>query len=208
MRGAFNPVIQLLCAAGLNVLAPNVRGSTGYGTTYAQLDDRDLRWDSVRDGSAAAEFLTSSGIATTVGAEGVSYGGFMAVAVMIDSPSLWQAGVDIVGIADWETYFRSTPGWRRPLRAESYGDPDRPEDVAFLRRFSPLRRAKELQAPLLIVHDRHDPRVPVSEAELIASAAPGCELIVVEREGHCFVQGDNREAVFARVLDFLLDHLQ
>src|SRR5439155_679878 len=84
------PILRMLLAAGLDVFAPNVLGSTGYGIRYFSLDDKELRWDSVRDGCEAARWLKREGLATKTAAMGGSYGGFMTLAVLVERPGLWR----------------------------------------------------------------------------------------------------------------------
>ena len=205
-RGNFNQTAQLLLAGGLDVLMPNVRGSTGYGIEFFSLDDKELRWDSVRDGCEAARYLKREGLATRTAAFGGSYGGFMTLAVLVEDPDLWDAAVDIVGIADWHSFFRGTSGWRRALRAIEYGDPDIPAEGEFLAEFSPLRRAHAIKAPLLVLHGRNDPRVPVGEAEQIALATEA-ELMIFDDEGHGIVRHANRIRAYGRALRFLQEKL-
>ena len=205
-RGNFNQVVQLLLAAGFDVLLPNVRGSTGYGVRFFSLDDKELRWDSVRDGCEAARHLKREGYATRTAAMGGSYGGFMTLAVLVEDPELWDAAVDIVGIADWHSFFRNTSGWRRALRAAEYGDPEIPHEAEFLAEFSPLRRAHTIRAPLLVLHGRNDVRVPVSEAEQIVRAT-GAELLIFDDEGHGIVRHGNRVRAYGRALNFLSEKL-
>src|SRR5947209_1125518 len=166
-RGGYLPAAQLLTSIGINVMLPNVRGSTGYGIRYQSLDDRTLRWNSVKDGCEAARTLKSSSLATRTAAIGGSYGGFMTLAVLVEDPELWDAGVDTVGIADWHTFFQNMPPWRGVLRKREYGDPDGAESE-FLRQISPIHAAHTIRAPLLIVHGRNQPRVPVHESDRIA----------------------------------------
>jgi dipeptidyl aminopeptidase/acylaminoacyl peptidase len=207
LRGNYNPVLQMLLAAGINVFAPNVRGSTGYGVRYAGLDDRELRWDSVRDGCEAGRHLKREGLAMRLAAMGASYGGFMTLAVLVEDPDLWDAGVDVVGIADWHTFFKHTSGWRRAVRATEYGDPEKQPDAEFLAEFSPLRRAHTIRAPLLVIHGRNDVRVPVGEAEQISQAAKEAELMVFDDEGHGLVRHQNRVRGYGRALAFLAERL-
>jgi dipeptidyl aminopeptidase/acylaminoacyl peptidase len=204
-RAAFQPVIAMWNAAGFDVLAPNVRGSTGYGRRYYELDDRDLRWDSVRDGCEAGSWLRAEGHATRLIAMGGSYGGFMTLAVLVEAPELWDAAVDIVGIADWDSFFRNMSGWRRAHRAAEYGDPATPGG-AFLAELSPLRRAGRIRAPLLIIHGANDVRVPLSEAVQIHAAAPGSELLVFDDEGHGILKHGNRARAYGRALAFVREH--
>ncbi len=206
-RGNFIPQLQMWVCAGYDVLAPNVRGSTGYGFTYAGLDDREKRWDAVRDAVALARSVKDSGDADRLVAMGGSYGGFMTLAVLVEAPDLWDAAVDVVGIADWHSFFRNTSGWRRAQRASEYGDPLREPDGTFLAEFSPLRRAHRIRAHLLVIHGRNDPRVPVGEATQIAEAVPGAELLILEDEGHGIARAQNRSRAYGRALSFVTERI-
>jgi dipeptidyl aminopeptidase/acylaminoacyl peptidase len=196
----------MLLAAGFDVLAPNVRGSTGYGVRYFSLDDKELRWDSVRDGCEAARWLKREGYATKTAAMGGSYGGFMTLAVLVEDPDLWDAAVDTVGIADWHTFFANTSGWRRAQRAAEYGDPAVPAEAEFLASFSPLRRVEAIRTPLLVIHGRNDVRVPVTEAEQIARAT-GARALIFDDEGHGIVKHGNRVRAYGAALEFLTERL-
>lgn len=204
-RAEYRPLYHLLNAIGMDVLAPNVRGSTGYGLRFQSLDDRTLRWNSVLDGCAAARWLKSTGQATRIAAAGGSYGGFMTLAVIVAEPDLWDAAVDTVGIARWRTFFENMPPWRGVLRQREYGDPFGAE-AEFLESISPIHRAGSIRAPLLVVHGRNDPRVPVAESIQIAEAA-GAELLIFEDEGHGIARHENQIVYHRRILDFLLDKL-
>lgn len=205
-RAHFNPQIAMWNAAEFNVLAPNVRGSTGYGRRFYSIDDRELRWDAVRDGVEAGRWLRQTGRATRLVAMGTSYGGYMTLAVLVEDPDLWDAAVDIVGVTDFHSFFANTSGWRRAMRAAEYGDPDS-SDSEFLAEFSPLRRAHRIKAPLLIIHGRNDVRVPLTEAYQIHEAAPDSELLVFDDEGHGILRHGNRARAFARVLEFVRHRL-
>ena len=204
-RATFNPQAHLLNSIGINLLLPNVRGSTGFGMRFQSLDDKTLRWDGVKDGCEAARHLKRTGVATKTAAMGGSYGGFMTLAVLVEDPELWDAGVDVVGIADWHTFFANMPPWRGVLRVHEYGDPNGPE-AEFLREISPIHRAHLIKAPLLVVHGRNDPRVPVEESEQIARAT-GAELMIFEDEGHGIAALTNQVTFNRRVLEFLAANL-
>ena len=205
-RGGYLPAAQLLTSIGINVMLPNVRGSTGYGIRYQSLDDRTLRWNSVKDGCEAARTLKSSSLATRTAAIGGSYGGFMTLAVLVEDPELWDAGVDTVGIADWHTFFENMPPWRGVLRMNEYGDPNGPESE-FLREISPIHRAGTIKAPLLVIHGRNDPRVPVGESIQIAEAVAQSELLIFEDEGHGVATLPNQVTANSKMLEFLAAHL-
>lgn len=205
-RADYLPAAQLLTSIGINVLLPNVRGSTGYGIRFQSLDDKTLRWNGVKDGCEGARYLKGSGLATRTAAMGGSYGGFMTLAVLVEDPDLWDAGVDIVGIADWHTFFRNMPPWRGVLRINEYGDPNGPE-VDFLREISPVHRAGTIKAKLLVIHGRNDPRVPVAESIQISEAVAGSELVIFEDEGHGVVKLPNQVTANGKILEFLAAHV-
>ncbi|MDQ3184445.1 MAG: S9 family peptidase, partial [Actinomycetota bacterium] len=165
-RPAFAPVTQYLLDRGLAVFFPNVRGSTGYGKAFTHLDDVGLRMDSVADLAYAAHWLRERGHGS-VAVMGGSYGGFMVLAALTEYPELWTAGVDIVGIANLVTFLENTGSYRRSLREPEYGSLEK--DRAFLESISPIHKAGEITAPLMVVHGKNDPRVPVGEAEQIVA---------------------------------------
>jgi dipeptidyl aminopeptidase/acylaminoacyl peptidase len=208
---SFNPVVQYFTARGFMVVAPNVRGSTGYGKAYSHLDDLERRPDAVRDLAAGAEWLAASGQAhpRRIAVMGGSYGGYMVLAALTDRPDLWAAGVDIVGIANFVTFLERTGPWRRRQREAEYGSLER--DRALLERLSPLQRADRIVAPLLVIHGANDPRVPVSEAEQIVatlrSRGRPVEYLRYEDEGHGLVRLPNRLDAYPKIADFLERHL-
>ncbi|MDY0393409.1 alpha/beta fold hydrolase [Virgibacillus halophilus] len=123
IRSEYNPVIQYLAANGFAVVAPNVRGSMGYGREYVQLDDVRKRMDSVADLNWLAKDLIETHHIDPgkIGIMGRSYGGFMVLAAMTHYPDVWSAGVDIVGISHFRTFLENTGEWRRKLREFEYG---------------------------------------------------------------------------------------
>jgi dipeptidyl aminopeptidase/acylaminoacyl peptidase len=209
-RPGFNPLVQFFVSMGLTVIAPNVRGSTGYGRTYTHLDDVRLRMNSVADIERLVAHLKKSGeIDAKAAVIGGSYGGFMVLACMYRYPKLWAAGVDIVGISNFVTFLENTGPWRRKLRAIEYGDPVRDRD--FLERISPLNNATKIVAPLLMIHGTNDPRVPFKETKQIERELKRlgrkAEVLVFRDEGHGLVKLKNRIKGYTAAAEFLLEHL-
>lgn len=208
----FDPVIQYLVQCGYVVLAPNVRGSSGYGKAYMALDDIELRMDSVADARAAAEWLVASGWAhpRRIAAFGSSYGGFMVLASLCTYPETWAAGVDLAGQASWVTFLENTHPFRRRRCEVEYGSLER--DRAFLERISPLRHADRIRSPLLAVHGEQDPRVPVGETQQIVSALEArgvpVEFIRLPDEGHGISKLANQLRVYPEIVRFLDRHLR
>ena len=211
-RPTFNPVIQYFVQRGYGVLAPNVRGSSGYGYEYQSLDDVRLRMHSVADLRSAALWLAESGIADVrrIAVMGGSYGGFMVLAALTTYPDLWAAGVDIVGIANFVTFLENTGPWRRKLREPEYGSLER--DREYLEEISPIRSADKIAAPLFVLHGANDPRVPAGEAEQIATAVRArglpVEHLVFDDEGHGLVKRHNRLIAYPAIGRFLDEHLK
>ncbi len=211
-RPAFNPVIQYLAANGYAVLAPNVRGSSGYGYEYQSLDDVRLRMDSVADLAAAVRWLSAKGIADPqrIAVMGGSYGGFMTLAAVTTYPDLWAAGVDIVGIANFVTFLENTGPWRRKLREPEYGSLENDRD--FLEAISPIHHVDAITAALFVVHGANDPRVPVGEAEQIVAALQArnvpVEYLRFEDEGHGLIKRANRVKAYPEIARFLDTHVK
>ena len=207
-RPSFAPVTQYLLGRGYAVFAPNVRGSTGYGKAYTHLDDVRLRMDSVRDLAHAAYWLRGRGH-EKIAVMGGSYGGFMVLAALTEYPDLWSAGVDIVGIANLVTFLQNTGSYRRKLREPEYGSLE--NDGDFLRSISPIHKADRITAPLMVVHGKNDPRVPVGEAEQIVDRVRanggGVEYLLYEDEGHGLAKLKNRLDAYPKIVAFLNGHL-
>jgi len=207
-RPLFAPVTQYLLGRGYAVFSPNVRGSTGYGKTFTHLDDVYLRMDSVKDLAHAAHWLRDRGH-ERVAVMGGSYGGFMVLAALTEYPELWTAGVDIVGIANMVTFLENTGSYRRALREPEYGSLER--DREFLASISPIHKADEITAPLMVIHGKNDPRVPVGEAEQIVQRVHEnggtVEYLLYEDEGHGLAKLKNRLDAYPKIATFLDEHL-
>src|SRR5690606_37647661 len=103
---------------GVAVLAPNVRGSDGYGKTYLRLDNGVLREDSVRDIGGLLDWIATQPELDheRVAVYGGSYGGYMVLASLIHFGERLRAGVDVVGISSFVTFLENTRGYRQDLR--------------------------------------------------------------------------------------------
>ncbi|MHB1835387.1 MAG: S9 family peptidase, partial [Solirubrobacteraceae bacterium] len=203
---AFHPIVQGLALAGYGVVVPNVRGSTGYGKRYAALDDTTRRLDSVHDLEAVHGYLQSAGFDSARAALwGGSYGGYMVLAGLAFQPQLWAAGVDIVGISNLVSFLERTSAYRRAHREREYGSLK--HDREFLEAASPLTHAEQIRAPLMVIHGRNDPRVPVTEAEQLVEVlrrrGVPCELAIYEDEGHGLARLSNRLDAYPRAVAFL-----
>ncbi len=210
-RPGFDPWIEYLVnELGFAVLAPNVRGSSGYGREYLALDNGVLREDAVKDIGALIVWI---GLQSTFDAKhlvvaGGSYGGYLALATLVNYSDRLRGGVDASGIADFVSFLTNTAPYRQNLRRAEYGDERDPEMRSFLRRISPLTNAERITRPLLVVQGKNDPRVPVSEAEAIVNTvrAKGGEVwyLLAADEGHGYRKKQNRDAYYRTFAQFLM----
>jgi dipeptidyl aminopeptidase/acylaminoacyl peptidase len=206
-RPDFDLRFQYFLSRGYALLVTNVRGSTGYGRAYMQLDDLELRMDSVADLKHAVLWLRERAEidAQRIAIYGRSYGGYMVLAAMTEYPELFAAGVDVVGIANWETFMERTSPWRRAHREREYGSLENHRDL--LRRISPIHKAERITAPLLVIAGDNDPRVPLYESEQIVervrNAGGTVEFIHYADEGHKIAKLPNLIDSFTQMGEFL-----
>jgi dipeptidyl aminopeptidase/acylaminoacyl peptidase len=198
---------------GLAVILPNVRGSAGYGKTFASLDNGQQRENAVKDIGALLDWIAQQpGLdARRVAVYGGSYGGYMALAAMARYPHRFAAGVAVSGISNFTTFLQSTQDYRRDLRRREYGDERDPAMHEFFARISPIAHVQSLTRPMLIAHGANDPRVPLSEAEQLVAALNhnGAQpwFILARDEGHGFTRRSNRDFVQSALALFLREHL-
>lgn len=213
-RPQFDPILQYYVATrGIAVLAPNVRGSTGYGLRYMNLDDGFKRRDAIRDIGALLDWIgTRRDLnAARVGIYGASYGGYMVLATLTEYRERLVAGASMVGMSNLVTFLEQTSDYRRDLRRAEYGDERDPEMRTFLSSISPLHRADEIRSALLVAHGESDPRVPLAEAESVVRAVRNAGLdtwfFVARGEGHSFRKRRNRDAFYYTLAEFFERYL-
>ena len=205
-RPGFIAQFQYYLSKGIAVVAPNVRGSSGYGKRYMDLDNYKLRMDSVRDGGAILEDLVKSGISkpNRFIASGGSYGGFMTVASMAQFADDYICGIDNVGVVDLINFLENTSSYRRHLREAEYGPL---ADREFLASVSPTNMAEKIKGELFVFHGANDPRVPVSDAYILIDklkkAGRKVQKHIFEDEGHGYRKKENRDIYFKESAGFI-----
>jgi dipeptidyl aminopeptidase/acylaminoacyl peptidase len=194
---------------GMAVIAPNVRGSAGYGKSYLKLDDGRRREDSVRDIGALLDWIETQPDLDPgrVVVSGGSYGGYMVLASLVHYSDRLTAGVERVGISNFVSFLTNTEEYRRDLRRAEYGDERDPEMRAFLEAISPLNQVGRIDRPLLIFQGANDPRVPAGESEQIHRAlrergVPVWYVLALD-EGHGFRKKANSDYAAAATALFL-----
>jgi dipeptidyl aminopeptidase/acylaminoacyl peptidase len=209
-RPHWDPFVQFLVnELGYAVIAPNVRGSSGYGKSFLRLDNGVLREDAVRD---IGSLLFWIGLQPAfdrdhVAVMGGSYGGYMALASLVAYSDRLRGGIDVSGISNFVTFLGSTSPYRRDTRREEYGDERDPRMRVFLNRISPLNNSLQIRRPLLVVQGLNDPRVPPSESQQMVYRirAKGGEAwyLAAKDEGHGFRKKANQDVYLQTAAMFL-----
>jgi pimeloyl-ACP methyl ester carboxylesterase len=209
------PLIQFLTLRGFSVFVPNVRGSTGYGLSYTKHVDRDWggkdRLDHVH---AMTTVLSKDKRVDTSRAAivGRSYGGYMTLTLAGQHPELWKAACDMFGPYDLLTFSDRIPETWKPYFKIALGDPEIPEEKAFLIERSPKTHLNKMTCPMLVIQGRNDPRVVAKESEDLTAElrkkGKKIELLVFEDEGHDVLKYNNRVACYNAITDFFAKYLK
>jgi dipeptidyl aminopeptidase/acylaminoacyl peptidase len=209
-RPVFDPWIEYIVnELGFAVLAPNVRGSSGYGASFASLDQGMLREDAVKDVGALLVWLSLDPRfdAKHVVISGTDYGGSLALAALVNYSERLRGAVDFGGITDFIGFLSNAPPYRQSQARAEFGDERDPDTRAFLRRISPLTDADRIARPVFAAHGRNDPCVPMSQSDLIVnrlrSRGGTVWYLKAADEGCRFDKRQNREAYYRTFAQFL-----
>jgi dipeptidyl aminopeptidase/acylaminoacyl peptidase len=211
-RPSFDATYQAFLARGIAVFAPNVRGSSGFGKRFVNLDNGAKRSDGVRDIKACVDYVVGAGVADPkrVGIMGGSYGGYMVMAGLTEYPELFAAGADLYGVVNFETFFAQTEPWMAAISKVEYGDPVREADL--LRRLSPIHKVDRVRAATLVLHGANDTNVPVVEAQQVVDSlkARGVPVgyVLFPDEGHGFRKAPNRVRSATAIVGWFEEYLK
>jgi dipeptidyl aminopeptidase/acylaminoacyl peptidase len=213
-RPGFSSTLQMwLQKLGVAVIAPNVRGSSGYGKDYVAMDNGFKREDSVKDIGALLDWIATQPDLDQqrVAVIGGSYGGYMVLASAVHYSDRLKAAVNVVGISNFVTFLKNTQDYRRDLRRVEYGDERDPKMHDFLQRISPNNNVDKIKVPMFVVQGENDPRVPVTEAEQIVKALRESDNLVwymnALNEGHGYRKKENRDIYSQAIVLFFRQHL-
>lgn len=199
--------IQYLINQGYFVIAPNYRGSTGYGKEFQDANRFDLGGGDLDDVISAADWMVKTGYVDTkkIAVMGGSYGGYLTMMAVTKAPDRFAAGVPWIPFVNWFTVFENTSAELREFILANMGDPNK--DVARFKERSPIYFVNQIKSPLLLLAGGNDPRCPKTEAEQVAQAIKKrggvVELKVYENEGHGFTKIENQIDSYTRIADFL-----
>ncbi|GHH05680.1 hypothetical protein Srubr_05190 [Streptomyces rubradiris] len=206
-RPVLDPLYHEILGRGVDVFAPDVRGSSGYGRSFVDADLGRGRFAAIDDVADCAAHAVLSGLAdpARLAVMGRSYGGYLTFASLVWHPDLFRTGIAVCGMSDLATFFEGTEPWIAQSAAHKYGHPER--DRELLRALSPMSRVDALRAPVLAVHGEHDTNVPPGESEQFVRAARErgvtAELLTLPDEGHEFLRADNRRLFRRAAADWL-----
>jgi dipeptidyl aminopeptidase/acylaminoacyl peptidase len=208
---SFNRFIQHMVNQGYMVIAPNYRGSTGYGKAFEDANLFDMGGGDLQDVLAAADFIKQTGYPDPkkIIAMGGSYGGYMTMMAVTKAPDVWAAGVPIVPFVNWFTEIEKEDPVLQQSDLATMGDPKKNPD--FFRDRSPFFFVDQIKAPLLLLAGGHDPRCPKEETIQVVDAIKKhggvADYKIYENEGHGFARVENQIDAYQRVTNFLKSHV-
>ena len=208
---SFSRIIQYMANQGYIVIAPNYRGSTGYGKEFQQANLFDMGGGDLEDVLAAADWIKQTGYVDPkkLILMGGSYGGYMTMMGVTKAPEVWAAGVPIVPFVNWFTEIENEDPVLQQSDLATMGDPVK--NKALFEDRSPINFIDRVKAPLLLLAGGHDPRCPKTESQQVVDAIKKrggtVEYKVYENEGHGFAKVENQIDAYKRVAEFLKAHV-
>jgi dipeptidyl aminopeptidase/acylaminoacyl peptidase len=212
---SFNPYVQFLADQGYVLLLPNVRGSTGYGVEFRDMNLKDWGGGDLEDVAAGAAYLKSLPYVDPdrIGIFGGSYGGYMAFIATVKKPDLWKAGVAWIGITDLHRMYDASMEHFKYFLRQNMGDPE--EDADLWRDRSAIHFMDNLKAKLFIIHGANDPRCPIEQAriardrllELGKVEGEDFEYVEFSDEGHSTADIEQKIRSYRLMADFMARRL-
>jgi dipeptidyl aminopeptidase/acylaminoacyl peptidase len=208
---SFNRFIQHIVNQGYMVIAPNYRGSTGYGRDFEDANLFDMGGGDLQDVFAAADWTKQTGFVDPkkIALMGGSYGGYLTMMGVTKAPDVWAAGVPIVPFVNYFTEIENEDPVLREMDLATMGDPVK--NKALFEDRSPIFFVDKIKAPLLLLAGGNDPRCPKSETQQVVDAVTKqggkAEHKIYENEGHGFARIENQIDAYKRVSDFLKAHV-
>lgn len=208
---SFNRFVQFAVNQGYMVLAPNYRGSRGYGKEFQEANLFDMGGGDLQDVLAGVDWIKQTGHLDPkkIAVMGASYGGYLSMMAVTKAPEVWAAGVPIVPFVNWFTEIENEDPELRQSDLATMGDPAK--NKALYEERSPINSIDQIKAPLLLLAGGHDPRCPKSEMQQVVDAIKkrggAVDSKVYENEGHGFARVENQIDAYKRVADFLLAHV-
>ncbi len=203
----WDPLVQHLVGRGWVVLAPNYRGSTGYGRAWQWASRFDFGGGESEDVAAGADYLVREGLAdpASIAITGRSWGGYLTMTALTGFPDRWAGGSAVAPFLNWFTGHLDSREDLRHWDLQNFGHPG--ENARLYYERSPFFFLHRVAAPVQLICGAHDVRCPASEStqarDLLLALGRECELVLYEDEGHGFLKTDNLVDAQQRRVDFL-----
>jgi dipeptidyl aminopeptidase/acylaminoacyl peptidase len=208
----FDDIAAALASRGYIIIAPNFRGSTGYGKEFQAANYDDMGGGDLKDTIAAKQFLVESGYVDPkrVGIFGGSYGGFMTLMAIGKAPDEFAAAVQLFGIINWRTMYRDMDEQLKAYLRSLMGTPE--ENPDGYDRASPLTYLANAKAPLLSLQGENDIRVPRGQAQevedILMAKGSTVETVFYSAEGHGFRKRENQLDSLKRTVEWFDRYLK
>jgi dipeptidyl aminopeptidase/acylaminoacyl peptidase len=212
VEDSFSPRIIALVSRGYTVIAPNVRGSTGYGVAFEKANYQDLGGGDLQDEIYGVKFMEATGYIDPkkVGITGGSYGGFMTLMAIGKAPEIWAAAVEEYGIIDWYTMLQHSDPLLQEYEKSLLGDPVK--DRAKYEAASPIQFLRKERAPLLVMQGERDIRVPREEAaqvvDILKKEGRTVDVVYYPQEGHGFMKREDQIDEITRMVAWFDKYLK
>jgi dipeptidyl aminopeptidase/acylaminoacyl peptidase len=212
VEDSFSPRIIALISRGYTVIAPNVRGSTGYGVAFEKANYQDLGGGDLQDAIYGVKFMETTGYIDPkkVGITGGSYGGFMTLMAIGKAPEIWAAAVEEYGIIDWYTMLQHSDPLLQEYEKSLLGDPVK--DRAKYEAASPIQFLRKERAPLLVMQGERDIRVPREEAaqvvDILKKEGRTVDAVYYPQEGHGFMKREDQIDEITRMVAWFDKYLK
>jgi len=206
VRNTFDARAAALASRGYICIAPNVRGSSGYGLAFQKANIKDLGGGDLQDEVYATKFLLASGYVDSkkIGIAGGSYGGYMTLMAIGKVPDIWAAAVDQYGVINWKTMATNADPFLQQYVKALLGDPEKDQEI--YENTSPLKYIRNEKVPLLVLQGENDIRVPKEESEQVVSILKQegrtVEAHYYPQEGHGFAKRENQIDALKRLVDW------
>jgi dipeptidyl aminopeptidase/acylaminoacyl peptidase len=203
----WDPLIQHFASRGWVVLAPNYRGSTGYGKEWQLASRFDLGGVDTQDVVAGANYLIREGIAdpSKIAITGRSWGGYLTMMCLTQYADRWAAGAAVVPFLNWFTSHENSRQDLQHWDRENFGDPVTNRELWYER--SPFYFLDRIRSPVQLICGGNDVRCPASESkqayEQLISLGKECEYHLYTDEGHSFLKIENQVESKLQISEFL-----
>lgn len=198
---------------GIVHIYPNIRGSSGYGRIFLDLDNKLKRRDADKDIISLYKWVSRQPHLDSMRVllKGRSYGGYVALSVALSNDLPLKGIVSEGASTNLATNQELMPTWAKFLSREEYGDESQPAIRQFMDASAPVNRIQDLSIPLLLIHGTNDSRAPFTEAvqllaHLVDITTDAWHILAVD-EGHSYSNFGTSQYITSAIVVFVIKHL-